>query len=54
MNGAIFDNTILEKSDFRTSYNYAMNPEINSIKKAKFSLQGIPGLLGKYNIEVEI
>lgn len=54
LNGAIFERTILEKTDLRTSYNYAINPEINSIKKAKFSLQGLPGLLGKYNIEVEI
>ena len=28
--------------------------EINSIKKAKFSLQGLPGLLGKYAIDVEM
>jgi len=54
LKGAFFNNTLLEKVDFRTSYNYAINPEINSIKQAKFSLHGLPGLLGEYNIEVEI
>ena len=51
--GAIFQFTLLEKSDFRTSFNYSFDPELNRIKKAKFSLAGIPGLLGKYNIEIE-
>lgn len=47
------ENTILEKSDFQTSYNYSIDPEINRIKKAKFSFQGAVGLLDKYDIEVE-
>ncbi|MDO9037589.1 MAG: pentapeptide repeat-containing protein, partial [Lutibacter sp.] len=51
--GSIFNATILEKADFRTSYNYSIDPEINRIKKARFSLQGIVGLLGKYQIEIE-
>ena len=50
---AIFDHTILEKADFRTSYNYSINPEINRIKKAKFSVLGVSGLLEKYDIEIE-
>ncbi len=50
---AIFDNTILEKADFRSANNYSIDPEANRIKKAKFSLQGVPGLLTKYNIEIE-
>jgi len=50
---AIFNKTILEKSDFRTSVNYSIDPEINRIKKAKFSLYGIVGLLNKYDIEIE-
>ncbi len=50
---AIFDRTILEKVDLRTSINYSIDPEANKIKKAKFSLDGIPGLLHKYNIEIE-
>ena len=50
---AAFYNTILEKADFRTSFNYSIDPEINRIKKAKFSLPGIVGLLYKYDIEIE-
>jgi fluoroquinolone resistance protein len=50
--GAIFENTILEKADFITSLNYSINPDINKIKKAKFSASGVLGLLGKYDIEI--
>jgi len=49
----IFYNTNLENVDFRSSYNYSINPEINTIKNAKFSLTGIAGLLEKYNISIE-
>ncbi len=49
---AVFERTILEKVDLRTSFNYSINPEINRMKKAKFSLEGIIGLLDKYKIEV--
>lgn len=50
--GTIFENTILEKADFSTAYNYAIDPELNRIKKAKFSAAGITGLLLKYDIEI--
>ncbi len=50
---ATFDQTILEKADLRTSYNYSIDPEINRIKKAKFSILGVAGLLEKYDIEIE-
>jgi len=50
--GAIFDNSVLEKTDFRTAFNYSIDPETNKIKKAKFSKDGIAGLLNKYNIEI--
>ena len=53
LNRAIFINTNLKESDFRTSYNYSIDPEVNSIKKAKFSLEGISGLLYKYDIVIE-
>ena len=51
--GARFENTILEKADLRTARNYSIDPELNKIKKAKFSIQGIAGLLAKYDIEIE-
>jgi uncharacterized protein YjbI with pentapeptide repeats len=53
LNGAIFENTILEKADFRHAKNFIIDPETNRIKKAKFALDGLPGLLQKYGIEVE-
>lgn len=49
----VFNQTLLEKADFRTSFNYSIDPELSRIKKAKFSLQGIAGLLGKYDIDIE-
>lgn len=47
-----FNHTNLEKADLATSYNYSLDPEINRIKKAKFSISGIAGLLGKYDISI--
>jgi uncharacterized protein YjbI with pentapeptide repeats len=51
---AVFDHTILEKADFRTSYNYTIDPEINRIKKARFSISGVSGLLEKYDLDIEM
>jgi fluoroquinolone resistance protein len=49
----LFKNTNLEGVDFRTSFNYSIDPELNRIKNAKFSLPGIVGLLDKYDIEID-
>ena len=43
----------LEKADFRTAAHYSINPENNKIKKAKFAMPWVLGLLDKYNIEIE-
>lgn len=53
LSGATFEYTNLEKSDFRTAYNFSIDPESNRIKKAKFSLNGLSGLLHKYDLEIE-
>ena len=53
LTGAVFENTIIEKADLSTSFNYSIDPEINRIKKAKFSLTGVAGLLNKYDIEID-
>lgn len=53
LRGATFEKTILDRADLRTAYQYSLDPEANSIKKAKFSLEGVVGLLNKYNIEIE-
>jgi hypothetical protein len=50
---ANFDRSILEGCDLRSSYNYSIDPENNRIKKARFSIQGVAGLLEKYGIEIE-
>lgn len=50
--GAHFENTILEKADLRTAFNYSIDPDINRIRKARFSQSGLHGLLEKYGIEV--
>jgi len=49
---ATFDRSILEEVDFKSSFNYVIDPEINQIRKAKFSLSGISGLLVKHEIEI--
>ncbi|MEO8414088.1 MAG: pentapeptide repeat-containing protein [Ginsengibacter sp.] len=53
LSGTKFENTNLEKADFRTAFNYSFDPELNRVKHAKFSHDGLAGLLGKYNIEIE-
>lgn len=50
---AAFDGANFHKADLRTSYGYSIDPAVNNISKAKFSLDGLPGLLEKYNIEIE-
>lgn len=52
--GAVFSNTNLEKCDFLTSFNYSINPEANKIKKAKFSIPSVIGLLDKYDIKISL
>jgi len=49
---AFFDRTILKNADLSTSYNFIIDPDNNDIKKAKFSAQGLPGLLAKYDIRI--
>jgi len=53
LNRAVFQNTNLQKADFRSSYNYSINPNENRIKNAKFSLEGVRGLLDVFGVEIE-
>jgi uncharacterized protein YjbI with pentapeptide repeats len=50
--GSMFIRTNLQKADFRTSYNFSINPEQNLISGAKFSMETLSGLLHKYKIVV--
>jgi uncharacterized protein YjbI with pentapeptide repeats len=52
LNEAKFDHSILVKVDFTKALNYVIDPELNSIKKAKFSIPGVIGLLAKYDIDI--
>lgn len=50
---AVFGGTNLAKADLRTSFNFAIAPDENNVAKARFSREGLPGLLGKYGIVIE-
>lgn len=49
----VFNKTILKEVDFLNAVNYTIDPEMNMIKGARFSLVGLTGLLNKYSIKVE-
>ncbi|WP_018477280.1 pentapeptide repeat-containing protein [Pontibacter roseus] len=51
--GAVFERTQLNEADLVTAYNYTIDPEVNSIRKARFSQSGLSGLLSKYDIRIE-
>ncbi|MDR0510487.1 MAG: pentapeptide repeat-containing protein [Rikenellaceae bacterium] len=53
LTGAIFDNTIVEQADLRSARNFSIDPEANYIRRARFSLSGLAGLLEKYDIITE-
>ncbi|MEM7484282.1 MAG: pentapeptide repeat-containing protein [Bacteroidota bacterium] len=48
----IFLQTILVDADLSTSFNYTIDPEKNQLKRAKFSKNGLFGLLKKYEIKI--
>jgi uncharacterized protein YjbI with pentapeptide repeats len=43
----------LQGADFRTAYNYSIDPDKNQLRKARFSREGIVGLLRKYDIVID-
>lgn len=52
LQGAIFDQTQLQKADLRSASDFSIDPERNNIKKACFSLEGLVGLLTKYDLKI--
>ena len=52
LSGAIFNDCDLSECNFTTATNFQIDPQSNMLKKARFSLQGIPGLLEKYDIKI--
>ena len=52
LSGALFDHTNLMEADFRTAHSYEINPSINQLKKAKFSSDGLAGLVQSFGITI--
>jgi uncharacterized protein YjbI with pentapeptide repeats len=50
---AIFNGCNLEKADFRKVYQCTIDPALNRMRKARFSLEGLPGLLAAYGLDIE-
>jgi len=48
-----FAKAIANKANFKTSYNYTIDPTKTKIKKTVFALAGLKGLLAKYEVVVE-
>ncbi len=49
----IFSQTNIEKADLRGSFNYSINPGVNRVKRARFSLAAVVGLLDHLEIRVD-
>lgn len=50
---AIFSQSNLQNADFTRAFSFNIDPEKNLLKDAKFSTDGLLGLLNKYEIKVE-
>ncbi len=53
LTNALFEQTNLIEADFRSSENYSINPGSNQVKGARFSKDGLMGLLREFKIKVE-
>ncbi|WP_300829523.1 pentapeptide repeat-containing protein [uncultured Rikenella sp.] len=49
----LFDGCKLEKADFRTAFQYTIDPAINRMRGARFSRDGLEGLLASYGLSIE-
>lgn len=47
-----FEKAIANKTDFKTSYNYTIDPTKTKLKKAVFSLNEVKGLLFKHDLVI--
>jgi uncharacterized protein YjbI with pentapeptide repeats len=50
---AVFIDTIANKVDFSTSHYFSIDPDKNKLKKAIFSLEGLRGLVDKYDLIIK-
>ena len=53
LQGAIFDQSIVEKADFSLAESFQLNPSINRIKKAKFASNNLLGLISHLDILID-
>ena len=53
LTGATFIKSVLEKTDFRTARHFNIDPAANKVKGAKFSNEGLIGLLYKYQLDID-
>lgn len=51
-NGSLFMRTNLAGADFTEAFNYSIDPRSNNIKKAKFTIPEVIGLLDAFEIEL--
>ncbi|MEM8628838.1 MAG: pentapeptide repeat-containing protein [Chlamydiota bacterium] len=50
--GSLFHHTNLAKADFKGARNYAINPQVNVVKKARFSLPDALCLLESFEVDI--
>jgi len=53
LQSAEFGRTVLTGANLTTAFNFTIDPEKNQLRKARFSTQGLAGLLANYGIIVE-
>lgn len=53
LDAAVFERTLLNGANLTTAYNFQIDPEKNQLRKAKFTVNSLPGLLFNYGIIVE-
>lgn len=53
LTNAVFDDTNLSKADLRFAINFSIDPNRNTIKAARFSSDGLSGLLKGFGIRID-
>lgn len=53
LSAAVFMRSNLTSTNFTSSFNFTIDPDKNQIRQARFSPQGLSGLLTKYGVVVE-
>jgi fluoroquinolone resistance protein len=54
LGAALFDGTVLEGADLRSAVHYSIDPTRNRLRKARFSAEGLSGLLDRTGIIIEV